>query len=346
MNFAMNDVLLTRMATDMRLFRYSNESKEHFTSRVVFSGMSLWMRAVALDEKRIDCNEQDTVSKKYHTERSAFILNEFIKFFPEVKQWFFDKSSERDQLFPIKDIQYRLLVNNELAEHEFTNRIIVYKQAPVKISKTHVWVKGLNHDIQPQYNGIAMIADINANIYAEENVEIDSLNLLEKCIISSNFESYNWNREKEYYNTSVRTSTFYESWQSKKPAQEYYISRIELGIKKYRYFIETVKKDVTFSSKIDDYIVESGNLRRLLLALRHKAQNPLSVTIINLKDHFELKMYVKTLPIPEWNIICALGWPKDSISNNQHICYNYTVLTTIKKQLKNLLIKIEEVSHE
>lgn len=342
----MNEGLLLKMASDMKLFRFSNELYANFAARVIYSGMAMWMKAIALDGFQDNIDELTTVSKKYHTERSEFILNQFIRFIPELKEWFFDSDSLIDSLFPIHELQGRLLQSGELMELGFTNRITSVQPTRYRLSGGITHCKGLHNGIQPQYNGIASVIEEKLSNNACTDTQIDTLDFAEKCIESANFSKDLWAAEKEYYNPLVETDTFYKSWESKKPEQDYYISRIETGIKQYRYFFETTENGTVKSSKVDDYIIESESLLRILLALRHKANNPVSITITYFTDHFEVKRYVHSFPKPEEFVFSAFGWPINSISDNLNFSYHNYMLPMIKQTLQNLLIKINEVNYE
>ena len=345
MNSAMNEALLSKMETDMRLFRFCNESQTKYVTRVLYSGVAIWMKAIALDGFQENRDQPSSVSKKHHTERSSFILKQFLDFAPEARTWFYDDNSIDKPLFPIHIMQDRLLLSGELAELAFTNRITSVLPTKNYIADNIVRCKGLHNDIHTQYNGVTSV--IEGELSAKnDNLSIDTLDFVEKYLLSTDFVTDTWNTEKEYFNPYTRTDTFYQSWVKQPPKQEFYVSRIETGVQQYRYFIEWSKSGITKSFRIDDYIYENGNLLRILLAFRHKVNNPITVKITHFPDHFELTRYIKSLPYPEEATLQAIGWPNNSISDNLNFCYHRYMLPEIKKVLKNLLIKISEVTYE
>lgn len=345
MNSAMNEALLSKMETDMNLFRFCNENQTKYVSRVLYSGMAMWMKAIALDGFQENSNQPTSVSKKHHTERSSFILKQFLDFAPEARAWFYDDNSLDKPLLPIQIMQERLLLSGELAELGFTNRIVSVLPTKNYISDNLVRYKGLHNDIHTQYNGVTSAIE-EESIFENDKLSIDTLNFVEKYLHSANFKTDTWNAEKEYFNPCIRTDTFYQSWQKRPPEQEFYVSRIETGIQQYLYFIESSKFCITKSFKIDDYIYRNGNLSRILLAFRYKVDNPITVKIMHFPDHFELTRYIKSFPYPEEATLQAIGWPQNSISDNLNFCYHSYMLPEIKKILKNLLVKINEVTYE
>lgn len=341
----MNDTLLSKMAHDLGLVKFFNETQKDFSTRVIYSGLAVWMKTIPLDGYDENDITRTSVTKKYHTERSKKILDEILKFFPEIKSWFYDEESNQDINFPIHSIQQLLISNDELFVDDISDRVYPIKSFMKEVAGKINCVKGIYSNAYGRYSGISCLSQTGNRIAASRTM-ISTTEFLDNLIKSSSFSTDEWNIKKEYFDPSIQTTTFYKSWVDKRPMQRYYISRIETGIKQYRYFIETEKNEKISSYKLNDLIIESGNLKRILLALRFNANNPLSIRIVHYPDHFELNRYITSFPYPEEFMVRALGWPVQSISDNLKYRFIKQTFPEIKSIISNLMIDINEVEYE
>lgn len=341
----MNNELLSKMETDMRLFRFYDEPEAKYIARVIYSGMAMWMKAIALDGMNEIDKQPSSISKNHHTTRADCILKQFLAFAPDAIDWFYDDNSLDKPLFPIHLLQERLLRSGEIDELGFTNRIMPVLPTKVAITDTLARCKGLHNGIHAQYNGITSVIEEKLDA-ASKNTFVETLDFAEKFLHSANLTPDTQSREKEYFDPYVKTDTFYQSWEQKIPECNPYLSRVETSFQQYHYFVESNENGITKSCRIDDYMVASGNLLRLLLVFRSRVFNPISVTITHYPHYFKLKRYVKSFPYPEEATLQAIGWPINSISDNLNYCYHSYMLPVIKSILGNLLMNINEVSYE
>ncbi|WP_312645439.1 hypothetical protein [Hydrogenoanaerobacterium sp.] len=335
----MNNTLLSKIAQDLNIIQFIEETQNLYTSRVIYSALAAWMKVIPLDGYDGN-NLTSSVTKKYHTERSKEVLDEILCFFPEVRCWFYDAESSQDNNFPLHSIQELLVVSNELFIDDMSNRICAVAQTV----KRNSVILADNIDISEHYNGVCCLSPKRPFVY--DNKFIDSSEFFNNLIECMPFSADNWNVEKEYFDPSIRTTTFYKSWVDKPPKQKYYISRIETGIKQYRYFVETQKNGKCLSSKLNDFFVESGNLKRVLLYLRSVENNPLVIKAFCYKDHVKVNRNITSLPYPEEYMLRFLGWPIHSISDRLNYVYNKEVWSQIRRIIENLMIDIDEVNYE
>lgn len=341
----MNNTLLSKIAQDLNVVQFINEPQNLYIARVVYSALAAWMKIIPLD----GYNEKDvastSVTKKYHTQRAKEILDEILCFFPEIRYWFYDVESLQDNSFPLHSIQELLVANDELFIDDTSNRIYAVASTTKKISESLAGDKVVPDNLIMRYNGVHCFSKIEDGIVYKSE-PINGAEFFDNLIKSLPFSVDNWNVEKEYFDPTIETMTFYKSWLEKAPVQKYYVSRIGTGIKQYRYFIETLKNGKRFSCKLNEFFLESGNLKRILLTLRSKANNPLRIKAIRYKDHVEINKNITALPYPEEYMIRALGWPIQSISDEFHYVYNNEVWPQIHRIMENLTIDMDEVNYE
>jgi len=342
----MNDILLSKMATDMNLFRFSNETEHNFSARVLYSAMSLWMKTIVLDNSEDNVDAVTSVSKKYHTEHSEQILTQFLEFFPELECWFYNNEQADKLDSPIKTLQERLILSEELSESIDNNRLVPVEPKKVQISENYLRCVGLHNGLFSQFNGITSVIN-KRNIMADyENIKISSIDFAQKYLSGIKYIENEWTAEKEYFNPLIKTETIYKSWQNTAPKQELYISRIQSATQQYLYFIEKYVNKRFISHKIEDFIIDNRYLTRILLYLRYKENNPISITLNKHSDHFEVIRYTRSLPNPEKALLEAIGWPTKSVFDTTIYKYHNYMYNTVKSTFENLLIKINEVDYE
>lgn len=342
----MNDNLLAKMSQDLLIFPFENENKQHFCARVIYSGMVLWMKAITLDNFEPIADSYHSVSKHHHYKRSEEILKHMLEFFPESRDWFFAKYESGDGEHPVHIIRDRLLRSEEIIELDFSNSIALSAEKHIRVSHRLVKHLGISSGMGIQYNGISALSECLLEIEHNHSLILDCLNFTESYFKQIKFTPDEWNTEKEYFDPKVRTDTFHYAWVDRAPNCDIYISRIASNRGNQRFFVEKKLNGQIMSHQIDDFIVQSGNYRRFLLALRHKYNNPLSVTVERYKDHFILKRYVKEFPFPEECVIQSYGWPVERFHDSLNWVFHNYLYEEIIKTLEILLIKVNEVQYE
>lgn len=342
----MNDNLLSKMSQDMMLFPFGNENKELFCARVLYSGMAMWMKAITLDNFEPNSDNYHCISKHHHFRRSEYMLSQILDFFPKLKGWVYAKYESGDEGHPIHILRERLLKSEEIIEVDFSNTISLSAEKQIKISDKLIKHLGFTSDTVVQYNGISALSEIMSDTPHYHSQVLDCLSFTEKYFAQTKVIPDEWSVEKEYFDPRAKTDTFYSSWVNRAPNCEFYISRIASEQGNQRYFVEKNINGHIMSHKIDDFLVQSGNHLRFLLALRHKYNNPIQVKVERYKDHFVLKRYIKTFPFPEECSVQSYGWPKENLHDSLNWVFHNHLYEEIMLTLENLLIKVNEVQYE
>ena len=86
----MNDKTVDQISSDLKIHRFTEETVQLFECRVLYSAISCWIKAIAMD---CPVSSRDGggsgVSRRHIFDRSSSIIEIMCKMFPETKEWFF-----------------------------------------------------------------------------------------------------------------------------------------------------------------------------------------------------------------------------------------------------------------
>lgn len=341
----MNSELVTRISNDLKIFQFQNESYDQYISRVLYSSIALWMKTITLDGATTSNYQKHSISKNHFHSRGDFILDNLLEFFPKKKSWY--ENDKNTDEHPINFIRARLLRTQDILQIGNENRVSLSPSKDIQINEFLLKVYGLPVDIVEFSSGLSILKKSFVNNFKTENL-FDVVSFVEKYFGAIQFEKDEWSLEKEYFDPFIKTDTLYQSWVSKKPKCSVYFSRIpdKFDSTKNKYFIEKSVYDIQYSHKINNAIIDMNLLNKYLVALRHKYENPITVTIEKYVDHFILKRYVKSFYGREETFIQSFGWPIESLYDNLNWCFPIEFYDDIVKISEHLLFEMKEVEYE
>lgn len=100
--------LLQAIATDLNLKQYQNETATAFSSRVLYSAMSCWIKTACLDNS---ISGEIGVSRRHILSRCTPVLSEFLKRMPECVSWFEPDGTDEQS---VSIIRSRLLRSGDI----------------------------------------------------------------------------------------------------------------------------------------------------------------------------------------------------------------------------------------
>ena len=333
----MSKELIAKISNDLGIVNFYNEDTENYVHRVLYSAFALWMKTICLDGVTRENQGNHSVSKIHHHTRGEFILNNLLDFFPNSKYWF-----ENDAEHPINFMRERLIRTRDILEIDHDNRIYLSQNEQSPINST--WLKnfGLPNDNIYLSSGLSLLSKNNQEyINLEKGQSIDDF--YDNYIKTIRFIKDEWSAQKEYFDPFVKTDTLYQSWVEIPPNVEVYFSRL---INKYGqkiYFVEKVINYEIFSCKIDDFIVDSGLLIKVLFYSRYKYGNPIAIEIEKKQEHFILKRRVKTFRGSEETFVQAFGWPMRCLDDTLHWCFLNDFYDDIMRISSKLFLVVKEV---
>lgn len=326
------------MAADLGIYRYNDEEITAFKCRVIYSAMSCWIKAIAMDQpiggKE---NQLSGVSRRHIYERGNAVLESLIKMNPETSFWFDVDNTEEN---PVVIIRNRLLHHGDLLNEGFDTNLtlpIVHRKQFISGYDT-VYGEVLGENII--YSGISALCNNNVKKQEEKRQTIEEwLNDFFKNIWWSSipFEMTGL----MYFNPAHRSRNNYSAWDNSLPnvSDEIILGRATINKNDYEYYL--IKPKNKLMHRIDPFLHEQGYHIRIMYALRKKANNSVVATINNYGDHIHLKLYTH-LPANERILLESYAWPYNQI--NDRLCwtmYGY-IWNYIKPYFESIGIRIAE----
>ena len=336
----MNIALLNQIAGDLSIVRFFNENLEDYANRVLYSSFALWLKTICLDGVTNDTQENYSVSKQHHHMRGEFILTNLLEFFPENKNWFYIGDEEH----PVNFIRERLIYSMDILTLNDNARLYLNKKDYITINGEFTKVLGIPDNNFNFCSGVSLI-QLHKNLSYQqplENIEV----LYTDLMLNGKFTKDEWTVTKEYFNPFIKTDTLYKSWNESQPKTNLYISRIRDKFQHNMYFVEKIINGTVYTHQINNFIVESGLLNKMLCYIRFKHNNPISVKIIKEKDNFKLKRSVKDFYGEEERFVQSFAWPEKSLYDKLNWCFPISFYDDVIQILNNLFLDIREVYHE
>lgn len=332
------DTIINKVAADLGVYRYNNEEITAFKCRVIYSAMSCWVKAIAMDQPiGSKENQLSGVSRRHIYERGNAVLDSLIKINPETRFWFDVEENEEN---PVVIIRNRLLNHGDLLNEGFdTNLTLPISHRKQFISGYDtIYGEVLGENII--YSGISAICNNNVKKQAEvSEISEEWLNNFLKNVWWSTIPSEM--NELTYFNPAHKSKNNYTAWDNLSPnvSDEIILGRVAINKNSYEYYLIKPKRKLIH--KIDPFLHEQGYHIRIMYALRKKANNSVIAIINNYGDHIHLKLYTH-LPANERILLESYAWPYNQI--NDRLCwtmYGY-IWNYIKPYFESIGIRIVE----
>lgn len=117
--------IIDRMAPDLGITQFHGEPVEEYESRVAYSAMASWIKAIALDQP-IGSKESGYigVSRRHVFDSSRIILEKICGMCPELGAWFSPTDAEEH---PVIQLRTRLLQHGDLINEGFDTNVALSK---------------------------------------------------------------------------------------------------------------------------------------------------------------------------------------------------------------------------
>lgn len=334
----MNESILSRMALDLGIKRFNDETPFEYESRVAYSAMASWIKAITQDQP-ISSRETGCcgVSRMHVYERSRSILDIVCKMYPELAAWF-ELSEETE--YPTNLIRRRLLKHGDLLNEGFDTNIALSHPYSIQIASGFETLYGQILSKHMEYAGIATIRqnDIVSpqveTIGAEEWIR----RFLHDVWWSSDFPDMSrW----QYFNPTCPAKNNYSEWQDDSPLPVYGIILARTVVNKNGYEYYLVKKGTNKMHKIDPFLQQQGYHIQLMYALRYGAQNMSEARIKNYDSHLKLQLNA-VLPTRVNLLLESYAWPYNNVSDKLSWTMLPIIWNYISSYIEQLGIKIVE----
>lgn len=333
----MNSTLLNQIANDLNINKFQGECNEFYTTRVLYSAFSLWLKTICLDGVTAESQSSHSISKHYLHKRGEFILNNLLDFFPDRKTWFYNN----DEDHPVNFMRERLIKSLDIIEINGDSRLYLHKTESSPATSNLFKVSGLPNENFDFFSGISMMKK------QDNKLTIQSLETIEKFYMkyigNIRFTKDEWSKDKQYFDPFIRTNTIYQSWIETPPQCDLYVSRIRDSIGNTVYFLEKSVEQISYSCRINEFFIESGILNKVLFYMRYMHNNPIYVEIEQKTDSFVLRRSVKNFYGEEETFIQQFGWPQKSLYDLLNWSFPICFYDDILNILKKLFLSVKEV---
>ena len=330
--------LIERMAADLGIIAYHEESETEFARRVSYSAMSNWAKTIALD-KAVGSGEENLigVSRRHMYERSRAVLDMLCAVIPGLKEWY---KVEEGEEHPAQLIRTRLLNHGDLVNVGFDTNLALSERYAETLTNHAETAYGVLLDEGIQYNGIATVRlrEINwASVAPQKAVDWMTGFVKDAWWSSSISNSSRW----QYYNPRSKVKNHYSAWQDAVPdmVNGIVMARTVVNVTGYEYYL--LKPAERLIHRLDPFLKERGEYLRLMYALRACCENPVEARLTRYSDHYVLGLSAR-LPVQEKNLLESYCWPLKHVTDNLNWLMNEYIWDYLNPLVNALGIRIME----
>lgn len=330
--------IIDKISADLGIYRYHDEDLTAYECRVIYSAMSSWVKAIAMDQPiGSKENHLSGVSRRHIYERGNAVLESLIKLNPETASWFENEDTDEN---PIVIIRNRLLNHGDLLNEGFDTNLALSISHKERFISGYDTIYGEILGKSIFYSGISTLCNNNATMQSElyKNAE-DWLKCFYKKIWWSAIPSEM--NELMYFNPAHKSKNNYSAWNSSLPnvSDEIILSRLTINKNEYEYYL--LKPKSKLMHRIDPFLQEQGYHIRIMYALRKIVNNSVTAVIKHYSDHIYLKLNTH-LPTSERIMLESYAWPYKRINDN--LCWTMYgfIWEYIKPHFESIGIRIVE----
>lgn len=329
----MKSELVRLMSTDMNIQQYIGESDIEFAQRIIYSAMACWIKAACLDRDLSLEGTKDGISKKHITERCTDIIDRILNRIPELKPWFYNEKSDS----PVKLIRERLIKSGDISNIGFDTDMTISQEKVKAVSHDIEQICGVFFGSRIFYSGVSALQKSNQPLKMERM--IPSTEWFKAYCMDSWWKSGAITAEsKEFFDCDSLGEPNHSRWifTEIETSQKVRLVRIPINKYMYEYYLEKTQNGIWHHHKIDPFLLEIGEHRRIMLVLRKMANHPARVYLRRYCDHIKINIRVH-LPQKEQSFLESYAWPSRSIAD----VLEWTVPLSLTNSIRELFINME-----
>lgn len=343
----MNDKLLRRMAEDLKISPYKNEYPFDYESRVIYSAMASWIKAVCMDKsvlaqaKQSDATEG--ISRVHVLNKCKPVLDELLKRFPSAKSWFEVHDKHYDNAVEL--IRSSLLSSGELVNVGFNTHIALAKKDQIPLTPVLTRCTGIVLESNCFYSGISALTKTESKDDFIPEQLISAKQWFSEYIKNAWWKPESSDQETvSYFNPHYVSKSNAYSWQDMPPEPINGIVLFRRIVNKYdREYVlyHTIEKKI---HRIDPVYKDFREYRRIIMGMRAFADNPVPITATHFADHTTVSMNVH-LPRKEFLLLKTYAWPQGGITDKLNWNMPQIVWDYLKPYFAALDMHITEEDH-
>lgn len=334
----MSETTIDRIASDLGIFRFEDESLSLYRCRILYSAMASWIKAIAMDQP-VGSREEGFygVSRRHIYERSRVILDTFCRMYPDIEEWF--GTLEMDE-HPVILLRSRLINHGDLLNEGFNTNVAISSVHSNQLTPMVETVYGKIMGKNLYYSGVSVLQNHEGvpGLSEPEDTRQWLNGFLKEAWWSKTIPDMSaW----QFFNPSSPVKNNYSAWQDSVPATVGGIIFARAMVNKYGYEYYLMKIKGKIVHKLDPFLQNMGCHRRIMHALRIMAGNPVVGSVRLFSDHTELCLNSR-LPLKETNLLESYAWPVRHIGDMMHWTLPCPVWAHIKPYMEALGIQIVE----
>ncbi len=328
------NILLEQMAEDLGVYNYKGEEKNCWISRVLYSGLSCWIKTATLDTN--SNNGAKGVSKKHVLLKCRPILEEFLCRYSGQELYFRNEQSEEEAISLLRG---RLLAADEIKTIGFDSNIILGSKKERRLTDSIIRCYGEVLNEGAYYSGVAMFKNDIDSSFKEDPIQ-NSEEWFELFIKDLWWEKIDDVGEVEYFNPNKSVKNIYECWESHIPEDVKGIVLARRSINKYEYDYLLIRKGETVRyHRLDSLNYELQIHRKIAILFRAMVNNAVT-SKAKVCDQFVLLSIFIKLPCFERLQLETYAWPVNRIDNEYEWVIPIELWGLIKKHIESLNIKV------
>lgn len=339
----MNEELIRKIASDLKIYKFRLESEEEYNQRLIFSAGSIWAKTLLYGNSINDSNETKSyinVDKRYVHYYLSKVINAYLNIMSINKNWLGDSQYENWSEDKSKTLA-SYIIEDLIKSYNIVN---LEKGRLTLPPKRQIYYGGNACEILGDISHDGSLVTIGNSQW---NIEIDESSFLkDKWFINiptSKYydfidKSFKWKIKKlpskyKFFKLGF-TNGYSKCWISIK------FEEIPDGISMLKvedkfdtgYLLIKKYNDDFVISEIDSWYKENNEIYRILLALNYKNKTP---AIFNVKDNGDYKiLYIRTgIPNYEKRIIMSCSWPYERYNNEYIRIVPSNIWGVVKEQL-------------
>lgn len=341
----MCDQIINAMSKDLGVQKYEGESEVYYVCRTLYAGLACWIKAITFDTALSELSHPYTgTSKKHIHDKCEKVLSEFLDRFPFASTWFYGIDKGID---PVSVIRHRLYSSGDVINMGFQTNVGLVKTSELQLTNELLQIKGVI--LQPDcfYSGVSTVK--RTTVYRGELPEMQRLTSQEWLI---EFVNQSWwkkgeliDEHMEYFNAQQHSPNN-SIWSENKSdyISGIVLSRRQINKSAYEYILQKRVSGEVYHHRVDPFLQETREYRRIMFALRALVNNPPPAKAKGSKHHIHLSLRVH-LPNKEQQCLESFAWPCKTIDDKLEWDMPYEMWIYIKGELLRLGLNVTEDIH-
>lgn len=338
----MNRQLFNSMKNDLGISPYNGEPEFSLMTRILYSACAKWMRFFIVDQD--ENGKPYPKSKHYILNRGRETILHLIEAYPEIKSWFVSEGEEWPYMGFIRELRELMITAGEILLDD-TGRLMLPEYTLRPITENTFRIYGMPKEIgggnkSETYVGITRIRE---DICSKEPLflRVDSIAFAKDVFSAVVYSPCPEMDRFEYFNPDSR-SALYQSWENK-PGRNarFALGRMQIinGMHEY-YLFRKSEGDQWENARFPDYYKEHGEHRRIMLAQRFEAGNPMNAQYKDYGNVCLLRLYCR-IPLQQETQIRLYGWPVNTYEDMFNYIIPKQVWPIVKDICRELYIELQ-----